>query len=130
MDVIKEMLDIYKEEVAEDVEYALEVLSRGQFKPLVGVLSDNKLLLGTVVLPTIALLRFPFLVVPALAVLLRLALALNKMYSLLIVMLATFFESQAGRQAWRLLVARLRDRNYQKRRKGKALRDSYGRRLK
>lgn len=129
MDVIKEMVQIYKEEIAEDIDYALEVLSRGEFKALVGVLSDNKLLLGTIVLPTIAILRFPFLIVPTLAVLLRLANTVGKMYSVLIVLLASFFESQAGRQAWRLLVARLRDRNYQKRRKGKALRDSFGRRV-
>jgi hypothetical protein len=64
-DVIREALQSYGEEVRDEINYTVDSLQRGDWKEVLEIAKNHKILLGAVVLPTFLLLRYPPLVFAA-----------------------------------------------------------------
>ena len=63
LEIINEAWKAYTEDLATDINYAVTAVSeKNDWKPTLAMINNNKGLLLGIILPTIALLRFPFLV--------------------------------------------------------------------
>ena len=107
IDVIREAISAYEEDLKEDLTEAAELVSEGKISQAASLMSEHKYLFAGVVLPAAVLLRFPGLIMASVVMLFRfgrvIAGAIN-------VILAVLYETGLGARLWKKVVRRARRR--------------------
>ena len=71
VDVIKEAITAYEEDLIEDIKEAAELVKEGQISQAATLMSEHKYLFAGILLPAAVLLRFPGLIMATVVVFFR-----------------------------------------------------------
>lgn len=107
IDVIKEAISAYEEDLKEDLVEAAQLVSEGQIGQAATLMAEHKYLFAGVVLPAAVLLRFPGLIMGTVVVFFRFGRVIAGAVN---VILAVLYETGLGARLWKRVVSRARRR--------------------
>ena len=107
MEVIKEAMRVYEEDLLDDIKYAAELATRGEFNKAMAIMSDHKYLVAGVLVPAAVVLRFPGLILGSVVLFFRFARPISVFVQAALLLLS---ESGLGERMWKAFVHRARKR--------------------